>query len=160
MNPEDGQSFQLLLIGFIPKSNKNEHICTGDPSGYGTKEVYIRFFDGFAHSETKNVSFKLSVRDGVPTHFNETAKLWKDIASYAEMKLTRGKHKLNPKHIARCFLLPQDEADSDDGITNVADPRDCGEFRNEDGLHNGKYYIKYEQFDGDEYLDENVYVIE
>jgi hypothetical protein len=159
MHTED-ESYQLLLIGFIPKNNKSEHISTGDPSGSGTKEVYIRFFDGVAHTDTKNISFKLLFRKGFHTHYSETSKLWKDIANYAETKLTRGKHKLNPKHIARCFLLPQDEADSGEGVTNVADPRDGGEFRNEDGSHSGKYYIKYELYDGENYLDENVYVIE
>ena len=159
MHTED-ESYQLLLIGFIPKNNKSEHISTGDPRGSGTKEVYIRFFDGVAHTDTKNISFKLLFRKGFHTHYSETSKLWKDIATYAETKLTRGKHKLNPKHIARCFLLPQDEADSGDGVTNVVDPRDGGEFRNEDGLHSGKYYIKYELYDGENYLDENVYVIE
>ena len=154
MHTED-ESYQLLLIGFIPKNNKSEHISTGDPRGSGTKEVSIRFFDGVAHTDTKNISFKLS-----SNFYSETSKLWKDIATYAETKLTRGKHKLNPKHIARCFLLPQDEADSGDGVTNVVDPRDGGEFRNEDGLHSGKYYIKYELYDGENYLNENVYVIE
>ena len=160
MYPDEGESYQTLLIGFIPKNNKGERISTGDPSGSGTKEVYFSFFDGFAHTDSKNIKFKLTMRNGVYTHFNEKAKFWKDIANYAEAKLTRGKHKLNPKHIARCFLLPQHEADSGAGVTNVADPRDGGEFRNDDGLHNGKYYIKYEQFDGEENLDENVYVID
>ena len=43
MQTED-ESYQLLLIGFIPKNNKSEYISTGDPRGSGTKEVYIRFF--------------------------------------------------------------------------------------------------------------------
>jgi hypothetical protein len=160
MYPEEGKSYQTLLIGFIPKNNQSERISTGDPSGSGTKEVYFSFYDGFAHTDAKNIKFKLTKRNGFYTHGNETAKVWRDIATYAETKLTRGKHKLNPKHIARCFLLPQDEADSGDGVTNVADPRDCGEFRNDDGIHSGKYYIKYELYDGENYLDENVYVIE
>jgi hypothetical protein len=159
MYPEDGKSYQTLLIGFIPKNNRSEHISTGNPSGSGTEEVLINFFDGFAHTETKSIKFKLTMRNGLYTHFNETAKIWKDIATYAETKLTFGKHKLSPRHIARCFLLPQDEAYSRAGVTKVADPSDCGEFRNEDGTHSGKYFIKYELYDDEEYLDEYVYVI-
>jgi hypothetical protein len=160
MYPADGQSYQLLVIGFIPKNNRSEHISTGDTQNSGTKEVTVHFFDGYAHTDSKGISFKLLKRNGFYTYCNETAKIWRDIASYAETKLTRGKHKLSPRHVARCFLLPTDEADSHAGVTNVADPRDCGEFRNDDGRHSGKYFIKYEQFDGDEYIDENVYVIQ
>ncbi len=69
------------------------------------KKSTFAFFDGVAHTDTKNISFKLLFRKGFHTHYSETSKLWKDIATYAETKLTRGKHKLNPKHIARCFLL-------------------------------------------------------
>jgi hypothetical protein len=160
MHPANGQSYQLLVIGFIPKSNRCEHIGTGDTSNTGTKEVNIFFYDGFAHTDTKGVSFKLPVRNGFPSHGKETSSLWRHIASYAQTKLTRDKNKLSPRHVARCFLLPTDEADSSAGVTNVAEPSDCGEFRNDEGQHSGKYYIKYEQFDGDEYIDENVYVIQ
>jgi hypothetical protein len=160
MYPDDEESYQLLVIGYIPKDNRCEHIGTGDTSGSGTKEVNVRFFNGFAHSDTKNISFKLLERNGAETHYKETAKLWKDIAAYAEKKLTRGKLKLSPRHIARCFLHAQGEIyNVPPGVTNVAEPSDCGEFRNEDGRHSGKYFIKYEHFDGDDYLDENVYVI-
>jgi hypothetical protein len=159
MFPDDDKSYQLLIIGYIPKENRSEHISTGDPSGSGTKEISIYFTDGFARTDSKNLTFKLFVRQGFHTHYNEKSKLWKDIALYAVSKLTRGKHKLSPLHIARCFLLPQDEAYSRSGVTNVAEPSDCGEFRNEDGRHSGKYYVRYECFDGEDYLDENVYVI-
>lgn len=159
MHPEDGKNYQLLVIGYIPKNNRSEHISTGDTESSGTKEVSFYFYDGFVHTESKNIKFKLQIRNGFNTHYSEASKLWKDIATYAEKKLTSGKHRLSPRHIARCFLLPQDEADSRVGVTNVATPSDCGEFRNEDGSHSGKYFIKYEEFDGEEYLDENVYVI-
>jgi hypothetical protein len=160
MGSEDDESYQLLVIGFIPKNNKSGHISSGDPNGSGTKEVFISFFDGVAHTDTRNVNFKLLFRKGFHTHYSETSKLWKDIATYAEKTLTCGKHKLNPKHVARCFLLPQFEAESGDGVTKVADPGDCGNFRNEDGIHNGKYYIKYELYNAEDYQDETVYVIE
>jgi hypothetical protein len=57
-------------------------------------------------------------------------------------------------------LRPQGEVFGNDDILHVASPDDCGEFHNEDGDHSGKYFVKYQFFDGDDYLDENVYVIQ
>ena len=70
------------------------------------------------------------------------------------------KHKLTPKDLAHCFLRPQGKAFGNDDIWHVASPDDCGEFHNEDGDHSGKYYVRYEFVNDDEYLDENVYVIQ
>ena len=76
------------------------------------------------------------------------------------LQLKTHKSKLSSRHLARCFLLPQGVADSRSGILNVADPRDAGEFNNDDGAHSGKYFVRYVYVDEDDYTDENVYVIQ
>ncbi len=158
MSNEFEGTYHSLVIGFIPENNRSEHISTGDPDSSGTKEIYLEFHDDLVHVRDGFKSFKISY--GRRLIWLESSSIWKDIATYAEKTFKTKKYKLSPRRLARCFLVPQGEAENYTGILNVADPRDCGEFHNEEGQHSGKYFVKYEFFDNDEYLDENVYVIQ
>lgn len=158
MSNEFEGMYHSLIIGFIPANNRSEHISTGDADNSGTKEIYLQFHDGLAYVRDGSKSFEISY--GRRRIWSESSTIWRDIATYAEKAFKTQKYKLSPRRLARCFLTPQGEADSQTGILHVADPRDCGEFHNEDGEHSGKYYVKYEFCDNDEYTDENVYVIQ
>ena len=150
--------YHSLCIGFIPPKNKSEVIATGDPEISGTMEIYIHFYDDHLTISAGKKSTKLMY--GHRRFWSESSSIWKDIATFAEETFRTQKYKLSPRRLARCFLLPQGEAESSVGVLHVADPRDCGEFHNEDGQHSCKYYVKYEFCDNDEYTDENVYVIQ
>ena len=158
MSNEFEGTYHSLIIGFIPANNRSEHISTGDPDNSGTKEIYLQFHDDSVHIRSGSKSFEIPV--GRRRFWSESSSIWKDIAAYAEKTFKTKKYKLSPRRLARCFLVPQGEAESNMGILHVADPRDCGEFHNEEGQHSGKYYVKYEFADNDEYEDENVYVIQ
>ena len=155
MHQADDDNYHSLTIGFIPKKNNSEVIAVGDADGSGTKEVLLSIYSDVALGE-KNVKFSTK-RCNL---FSDSSKFWRDVAAYAETQLTRGKHKLRPKDLAHCFLLPQGEAFGNDDIWHVASPDDCGEFRNDDGDHSGKYYVRYQFIADDDYLDENVYLIQ
>jgi hypothetical protein len=158
MSNEFEGSYHSLIIGFIPANNRSEHISTGDPDGSGTKEIYLQFHDDSVHVRSGSKSFEIPY--GRRRIWNEGSTIWKEIAAYAVKEFNTGKYKLSSRRLARCFLIPQGEAESHMGILNVAGPRDCGEFHNEEGQHSGKYYATYEFVDNDEYEDENVYVIQ
>lgn len=144
-----------LTIGYIPSDNESEVIATGDPSGSETVEIDVEIHKDFATATGQKKDFPLKKLN----IFSEDCKFWSELAAHAEKQLTSGKQKLAPKDLAYCFLRPQGEVFGNDDICHVASPNDCGEFHNEDGDHSGKYFVKYQFFDGDDYLDENVYVI-
>ena len=147
-----------LCIGFIPAKNRSEHISVGGPEGSGTKEIYLQFFfDDKIVTEDKKMPFFAIKKSSL---WNEKSKLWRDVALYAEKKLTNGKYKLSSRRLARCYLLPLEEADSSTGVKLVSGPRDGGEFHNETGLHSGKYYFRFESVANGEFTDENIYVIQ
>jgi len=152
---DEENNYHALVIGFIPSDNESEVITTGDPSGSNTREIYVQIYKDTAIATDKKNDFSLK-RLNI---FSEGSKFWAELALHAEKQLTRGKQKLLPKDLAYCFLRPQDEAFGNDDICHVASPEDCGEFHNEDGEHNGKYFVKYEFVNDGDYLDENVYVI-
>lgn len=154
MHSADEDSYHSITIGYIPIDNDSEIIAVGDPSGSNTVELWLQIYGGVAVIGKKE--FKL----GKFNIYDETSKFWSDIASLASKELTEGKVSLDPKHLAYCFLRPQGETFGNDDIWHVASPDDCGEFHNEDSDHNGKYFVKYEFCSDDEYLDENVYVIQ
>lgn len=156
MHHADDENYHSLTIGYIPSDNESEVIATGDPSGSGTHEIYVRILKDIADATGKKNGFSLK-RLNI---YSEGSKFWSELAAHAEKQLTRGKQKLPPKDLAHCFLRPQGEAFGNDGICHVASPDDCGEFHNDDGDHNGKYYVRYQFVNDDEYLDENVYVIQ
>lgn len=155
MHEADDSNYHSLTIGFIPIKNNNEIIAVGDASGSGTKEVFFEIYGDHAQGEK---SFKLKI--GRSNIFNASSKFWHDIAASAEDQLTKGKFRLNPKDLAYCFLFPQGEAFSNDDIWHVATPDECGEFHNEEREHSGKYYVRYQFVADDDYLDENVFVIQ
>ena len=156
MHHANDENYHSLTIGYIPSDNESEVIATGDPSGSGTREIYVHIFKETADATGKKTDFLLK-RLNI---YSEVSKFWSELASHAEKQLTKGKQKLAPKDLAHCFLRPQGEAFGNDDIWHVASPDDCGEFHNDDGDHNGKYYVKYEFVNDDEHLDENVYVIQ
>jgi hypothetical protein len=158
MSNEFEGSYHSLIIGFIPANNRSEYISTGDPDGSGTKEIYLQFHDDSVHVSSGKKSFEIPY--GRRRIWNEESTIWKEIATCAVKELKTGKYKLSSRRLARCFLIPQGESDSYAGVLHVARPNNCGEFVNEDGAHSGKYYVKYEFVDNDEYEDENVYVIQ
>ena len=152
---DEETNYHALLIGFIPSDNESEVIATGDPSGSKTREIYVQIYKDTASATGKKNDFSLKSLN----IFSEGSKFWAELASHAEKQLTGGKQKLLPKDLAYCFLHPQGEVSGSDDICHVCSPKDCGEFHNEDGDHNGKYFVKYEFVNDDDYLDENVYVI-
>lgn len=156
MHHADDDNYHSLTIGYIPPDNESEVIATGDPSGSDTREIYVRIYKDTAEATGKKNDFSLK-RLNI---YSEGSKFWSELALHAAKQLTKGKQKLAPKDLAHCFLRPQGEAFGNDDIWHVASPDDCGEFHNEDGDHSGKYYVRYEFVNDDEYLDENVYVIQ
>jgi hypothetical protein len=156
MHHADENNYHSLTIGYIPSDNESEVIATGDPSGSETVEIDVEIYKAFASATGQKNNYSLK-RLNI---FSEGSKFWSELAAHAEKQLTRGKQKLAPKDLAYCFLRPQGEVFGNDDICHVASPKDYGEFHNDDGDHSGKYYVRYQFFDGDEYLDENVYVIQ
>ena len=154
MHSADEDSYHSITIGYIPIDNDSEIIAAGDPSGSNTVELALKIYGDVAVIGKKE--FKL----GKFNIYDETSKFWSDIANLASKELTEGEVSIDPKHLAYCFLRPQGETFGNDDIWHVASPDDCGEFHNEDGDHSGKYFVKYEFYSDDEYLDENVYVIQ
>ena len=158
MSDELQDTYQSLTIGFIPKNNRSEHISAGDPGGSCTKEIEVNFYKKAVEIRFGSDVFEIAY--GRRRIWCESSSFWKELATFAMTKLKTHKSKLSSRHLARCFLLPQGEADSRSGILNVADPRDAGEFNNDDGAHSGKYFVRYVYVDEDDYTDENVYVIQ
>ena len=156
MHHANKDNYHSLTIGYIPSDNESEVIASGNPSGSETIEIYVEIYSDFATVTEQEVNFSLKSLN----IFSENCKFWSELASLVEKLITSGKQKLASKDLAYCFLRPQNEVFGNDDICQVASPDDFGEFQNVDGVHSGKYYVRYQFVSDGEYLDENVYVIQ
>jgi hypothetical protein len=63
---------------------------------------------------------------------------------------------LKPNMIGACWAIFIDEISGKKGITKLADEDDGGEFHNRGGCNNGKFYVRYQLEEDDEYFGERV----
>ncbi len=145
----------FLDIGFIPDDCESDLISVGDPDNSGTLEVLLKI----SEEEVKVDDLSFEWDKGI---YESNSKFWKEILKAVENSFGFKRPELNAKKLGRAYVVLAGENDSDDewvGFEVVSDESDGGEFSNEDGKFNGKYYVRYqEEFEGD-FQRERVIVI-
>lgn len=147
-------STQNMTFGFIPKDwdTELERISVGDPAGSQTTEVNFKFSG--AHFEFPNAN--ILVTDGL---WDPESDFWKDIAKVLLTFFPGVNTKLSPSALGRAYQIFSEEDNDYTGLILVAGPEDGGEFRNDDGKFNGKFYFKYDYEDEDEYFEERILIL-
>lgn len=147
-------SLQNMTFGFIPKDwdTELERISVGDPAGSQTTEVNFKFSD--THFEFPDT--KVLVTDGL---WDPESDFWKEITKVLLTLFPGVNAKLNPSTLGRAYQIFTEEDDDYTGLILVAGPEDGGEFRNDDGQYNGKFYFKYDYEDDGEYFEERILIL-
>ena len=143
-------SVQYLTIGYIPNDCNSERIICGDPEGSGTKESSLIIKENRITSIDTDQTIEVDPGE----FFNEKSKLWKQVvksfcADFVEKEL-------KPNMVGACWAIFMDEISGKKGITKLADENDGGEFHNRGGCNNGKFYVRYQLEEDDEYFGERV----
>ena len=143
-------SIQYLTIGYIPNDCNSERIICGDPEGSGTKEFSLRIEENRITSIDTDQTIEVDPGE----FFNEKSKLWKQVVkSFCSDFVEK---ELKPNMIGACWAIFLDEISGKKGITKLADEDDGGEFHNRGGCNNGKFYVRYQLEEDDEYFGEKV----
>lgn len=148
-------SSQNMIFGFIPRDwdTELERISVGDPAGSQTTEVTFRFSD--THFEFPKCN--ILVTDGL---WDSESDFWKEIAKVLLTYFPGVTTKVNPSALGRAYQIFTEEDNDYTGLAFVAGPEDGGEFRNNNGKFNGKFYFKYEYEDEGEYFEERILILE
>jgi hypothetical protein len=143
-------SIQYLTIGYIPNDCKSERIICGDPEGSGTKESSLKI-EG---NRITSIDTDQTIEVDTSEFFNEKSKLWKQVAKNFCTDFVE--KELKPNMIGACWAIFLDEISGKKGVTKLADEDDGGEFHNRGGCNNGKFYLRYQLEEDDEYFGEKV----
>jgi hypothetical protein len=143
-------SIQYLTIGYIPNDCSSERIICGDPEGSGTKESSLKI-EG---NRITSIETDQTIEVDPGEFFNEKSKLWKQVvksfcADFVEKEI-------KPNMVGSCWAIFMDEVSGKKGITKLSDEDDGGEFHNRGGCNNGKFYVRYQLEEDDEYFGEKV----
>jgi hypothetical protein len=141
---------QYLTIGYIPSDCNSERIICGDPDGSGTKESSLKIEGNKITSIDTNQTIEVDPGE----FFNEKSKLWKQVVKNFCSDFVE--KELKPNMIGACWAIFIDEISGKKGITKLADEDDGGEFHNRGGCNNGKFYVRYQLEEDDEYFGERV----
>ncbi len=140
----------FLTIGYIPIDCNSELISCGDPDGSGTVEISLKV-EG---SEITSMDTNQSIHVDPVDFFNEKSKLWKEVVK--NFCTSFSEKEIKPNMVGSCWAIFMDEIPGKKGITKLADEDDCGEFHNRGGCNNGKFYVRYQLEEDDEYFGEKV----
>ena len=143
-------SIQHLTIGYIPNACKSERIICGDPEGSGTKESSLKI-EG---NRITSIDTDKTIEVDPGEFFNEKCKLWKQVVKNFCSDFVE--KELKPNVVGFCWAIFMDEVSGKKGITKLADEDDGGEFHNRGGCNNGKFYVRYQLEEDDEYFGEKV----
>ena len=145
----------LLTIGYVPLKCASERILCGDSSQSGTLETNIIIDEDVVSCMENDAVVKM---DGA-TWFDTNHPKWKELIAVHCGDLCK-ERSLDPKKLARCWAIFQDEASPGKGIKLVAVDGEGGEFSNEDQQANGRFYVRYTHEEDGEYFNEQVVLIE
>jgi hypothetical protein len=137
---------QYLTIGYIPSDCNSERIICGDPDGSGTKESSLKIEGNKITSIDTNQTIEVDPGE----FFNEKSKLWKQVVKNFCSDFVE--KELKPNMIGACWAIFIDEISGKKGITKLADEDDG----NRGGCNNGKFYVRYQLEEDDEYFGERV----
>jgi hypothetical protein len=148
-------SSQNMVLGYIPDDwDVNlERISVGNPEGSHTIEISFRFTDKGFELPDEIISADQDI-------WNENSQFWKTLAKSLKNYFPKISTNLNPKTLGCAYQIFTEEGNNYEGLELVANPSDGGEFENDNGKYNGKFYIKYEYEDEGEYFDERILIIQ
>jgi len=145
---------QNMVVGYIPEDWDTglERVCVGDPSGSRTIEVNFQFVgDKFEFPGEEMVV------DG--NIWNPASDFWSQVAHTLQKYFPKVSKRLNPNNLGRAYKIFTEEDNDFNGLELVAGPEDGGEFSNEEGHYNGRFYFRFESEDDGEYFDERILII-
>jgi hypothetical protein len=145
---------QNMVVGYIPQNwdPKLERVCVGDPTGSKTVEVNFQFVEDKFEFPAQNI-----IVDGgiwIPS-----SNFWSQVANTLQRYFPQVNVIVNPNNLGRAYRIFTEEDNDFTGLELVAGPADGGEFRNDKGQYNGRFYFRYESEDDGEYFDERIIII-
>ena len=146
----------ILSIGLIPDGCTDCYITAGDPDSFGGKEVTLIFDEDSA--EVVCIENDEKIDSG--NLFDPKDPMFSRINQQALVPLLGIDHGISSEHIADAWIYFMEDCEViPPYIELVSDEGDGGEFKNADGMYNGKTYIRYQLEEDDEYSNEKIIVL-
>ena len=151
----------ILSLGMIPSDCSSDRIACGDPDSHGGFEYTLIFSDESKEISCLETDGMIEVDTEIPEELD--AATWDRVmTSLLDSMPTSGDSSVGAPtaeimHSTWMHFLGELEED-----LPALRPIDseCGEFSNSDGLHNGTWYCRYQLEDEDDYLAEEVAIID
>jgi len=145
---------QNMVVGFIPKDWDTglERVCVGDPAGSRTIEVNFQFVEEKFEFPSEEILVDGNI-------WNPDSNFWSEVAQTLQKYFPEVSESLNPNNLGRAYKIFTDEDSDLKGLKLVAESGDGGEFINDEGQYNGRFYFRFELEDDGEYFDERIIII-
>lgn len=147
----------ILSVGYIADDCSEERIACGDSSMTGVMELTLVIDGGMIECmEVPEVTVPCVDIEELLSN----SEIWEQVRSKLLAGFGDNLKKLSAQRLLDCWKIFQAEPVRVKAIRTVAQEDDCGEFSNDEGKYNGKFYIRYQAEDEDgEYYGERVVVV-
>ena len=146
----------ILSIGLIPDTCADCYITAGDPHSFGGKEVTLIFDEDCGEI----VCLEKDVKTDSGNFFNPEDPMFRRIAEQALEPLLGSGHGISSQNIVDAWIYFMEDCEEiPTDIELVSEEDGGGEFKNVNGMYNGKTYIRYQFEEDAEYSNEKIIVL-
>ena len=146
----------ILSIGLISDTCSDCYITAGDPLSFGGKEVTLIFDE----DSPEIVCLENGVKIDSGDYFNPEDPMFRRIAEKVLDPLLGLGHGISSQNIVDAWIYFTDYCEEiPTNIELVSEEGGGGEFKNVNGMYNGKTYIRYQFEEDAEYSNEKIIVL-